>query len=517
MIEQLISQFSDITNVFANDRGVHGLLGVILFLFVILVLTRVPNSLRQKSSFWLVEVFAASLILYALSALISSTLSALGVLSEQAGISPIYTVPPILTCAYLFNRAMRLFLWQGFFERRTMAVPRIVWNVLEVIAYVVAVYVILAFVFEQPMTGFIVSSSVVVGVVGLALQPILGDVIAGIGLSIERPFSIGDWIEMEDGSMGEVVNMDWRATEIKTWNNTVLLVPNGKLASATIHNYDRPDGLYGYWFYINIARTVPPDLVRRLLLEAALKSETVLDNPAPVVFVSDSETRPMRYMIYVYCESYRKSFAATDQIMRNAWGLFTKAGFNFAASPQDIEFHRRDPHEASDLEASVLLKEVALLEPLTDEERAKLANEGIHHAFLPGDKITEEEETGDSMFIILSGMVLVQRRVSDGRTLDLARLGTYDYFGEMSLLTGEPRSASVIAYTECQVLEVDKKSLEPLLVRRPDLARQIAEIMAERKLKSELMTAETKKVSVGDRLRDYSEAFTKSIRSFFAQ
>jgi CRP-like cAMP-binding protein len=81
----------------------------------------------------------------------------------------------------------------------------------------------------------------------------------------------------------------------------------------------------------------------------------------------------------------------------------------------------------------------------------------------------------------------------------------------MSLLTGEPRSASVIAYTECQVLEVDKKSLEPLLMRRPDLARQIAEIMAERKLKSELMTAETKKVSVGDRLRDYSEAFAKSI------
>jgi len=410
---------------------------------------------------------------------------------------------------------MRVFVWQGIFERRALVVPRIVWNILDVLAYVAAGYVILAFVYEQPMTGFIVSSGVVVGVVGLAFQPTLGDVIAGIGLTIERPFSTGDWIELEDGSMGEVINIDWRATEIKTWNNTVHVVPNGKLASAAIHNYDRPDGVYGYWFYITVARAVPPALVRRLLLEAALKADLILDEPSPVIRACESDIRPMRYMVFVHCENYRVSFAATDQIMLNAWGLFTKAGFNFATSPQDLEVHRGEPHEASEMEAAALLKEVSLLEPLTDEERVKLANDGIHHAFHPGDTIIEEETGGGSMFIILSGMVLVQRRLPDGRTLDLARLGTYDYFGEMSLLTGEPRSASVVAHTECQVLEVAKHSLEPLLARRPDLAEQIAAIMAERKLKSELMTAETKKASVGERLRDYSEAFARSIRSFF--
>jgi len=121
------------------------------------------------------------------------------------------------------------------------------------------------------------------------------------------------------------------------------------------------------------------------------------------------------------------------------------------------------------------------------------------------------------MYIILTGMVQIQRLLEDGKILNLARLGTYDYFGEMSLLTGENRSASVIAHTECQVLEIAKSSIEPLFHTRPELVEEIAKLMAERKLKSELLTSESKKISVADRLKNYSEAFATSIRSFFGK
>ena len=99
--------------------------------------------------------------------------------------------------------------------------------------------------------------------------------------------------------------------------------------------------------------------------------------------------------------------------------------------------------------------------------------------------------------------------------MELARLGTYDYFGEMSLLTGENRSATVVAHTECQILEIGKHSFAPLMMARPELTEEIAVIMAERKLKSELMTSEAKKLSVSDRLKSYSDAFASSIRGFF--
>ncbi len=100
--------------------------------------------------------------------------------------------------------------------------------------------------------------------------------------------------------------------------------------------------------------------------------------------------------------------------------------------------------------------------------------------------------------------------------LDLARLGTYDQCCEMSSLTGEPRPASALAHTECQVLVIANGSLEPMLKTRPDLTDQIGAIVAERKLKLELMTAESTKISVGGRLRSYSETFANP-RSFFSR
>jgi small-conductance mechanosensitive channel/CRP-like cAMP-binding protein len=518
MFEILFSQIPDLAIATTNDRAFLGVFGIIIFLVVIVALTRISTKIRDSGVFWCVEALVAPLAAYVIAALCETAIEALGTADQLVtGGSPMFSVPLILLTAYLFNRATRLFVWQGILARQALAVPKIVWNVLNMLAYVAAIYAILAFVYDQPMTGFVISSGVIIGTLGFAFQPILIDVLAGISLSIERPFSTGDWIELGDGSMGEVINIDWRATEIRTWNNTVQVVPNGKLSNASIQNYDRPDSTYRFWFNVTVARTISPVLVRRLLLEAALRSKLVLAEPLPLITIHDVQDRPIQYMIIVSCQNYRDSFATKTAVLQNIWFLFTKSGFNFSASPQDIALHRGEPHEAIEQDASMLLKEVSLLQPLSDAERAKLAQDGIHHWFSPGDKIITEDEPGESMFIILAGMVLVQRTLTNGQVLDLARLGTYDYFGEMSLLTGEARSASVVAYTECNVLEVPKHSLEPMFAQRSELAVEIATLMAERKLKSELMTAETHNISVSDRLRVYSEEFAKSILSFFSK
>ena len=515
MFETIVEQLGDVTTVFSTDRGFHGGVGIVIFFIVVATFFQVPATIRNSRWFWLTEIIVAPLITLVLAALAEKILLVFGPALSQDKISPLYSVPLILVGAGLFNRSTRLFLWDGMLAKITQNVPRIIRNILEFFVYVIAVYAVLAWVYDQSMTGFIVSSGVVVGVLGLSFQPILGDVIAGIGLTIERPFSTGDWIELENGIMGEVIGTDWRATQIQTWNHTIHVVPNGKLAGAAIHNYDRPDKVYGFWFYITVSRSVSPTLVKRLLLEAALKADTILDEPSPSVLLWDTEDKPIRYMVFVHCMDYRNSFSARHELLGNAWELFTKAGFNFAASPQDIEIHRGEVHEASEPEAAVLIREIPLFEPLSDDERAQLAHDSVIHAFSAGQEIISENDPGGSMYIILSGMVDVRRSLADGRVLDLARLGSYDYFGEMSLLTGEARSASVIARTECQTLEVSKELLAPLMSRRPGIAAEIAQIMAERKLKSELLTSESKKTSVTERLKIYSDALTSSIRSFF--
>lgn len=335
-----------------------------MFLIVILILHQVPAPLRNLRRIWILEAAAATVLIIILTAITEFILISFKFFTVQNEIGPIVSVPLFLTSAYMLNRAMRIFIWQGLLARKARAVPKIIVNVFDVLVYVAAMYAIFAFVFNQPMTGIIVSTGVVVGILGLSFQPILGDVIAGISLSIERPFSIGDLIKIDGGIRGTVVEMDWRATLIQTPNNTIHVVPNGKLSNISILNYDRPDKVYAFWFFVTISRTVPPTLVRRLLLEAALKSNLVLDEPSPFVRIADADDRPIRYRIFVYCSDYLQHFAAKDEVLQNAWGLLTKAGFNFSASPQDIEIRRGETHEATELEADALLKEVPLLNPL---------------------------------------------------------------------------------------------------------------------------------------------------------
>jgi len=179
--------------------------------------------------------------------------------------------------------------------------------------------------------------------------------------------------------MGEVINIDWRATEIRTWNNTVQVVPNGKLSNASIQNYDRPDSTYRFWLYVTVAKNISPVLVRRLLLEATLRLKLVLAEPLPLITIHDFQDRPIQYMVIVSCPNYRDSFATKTVVLQNIWFLFTTPGFNFSASPQDVALQRGEPHEAIEQEASMLLKEACLLQPLSGAERAKLAQDGIQH------------------------------------------------------------------------------------------------------------------------------------------
>lgn len=144
-----------------------------------------------------------------------------------------------LVFAYLGSRALTFFIWQGVLRGYANTLPGIVRNLIAFFVYLVAVYAILAYVFEQPVTGLLVSSGIALGVLGLAFQSTLTDIITGVALAIERPFGVGDWIETDDGMCGEVESIDWRATSLRTLSNTTHVIPNNKIANTSIHNLSR--------------------------------------------------------------------------------------------------------------------------------------------------------------------------------------------------------------------------------------------------------------------------------------
>lgn len=181
-----------------------------------------------------------------------------------------------LTIAWALARIVELRLARGLANRGSIGVPRLVVGLLYGTFLAVAVAVFLN---EQgySFTGVWVSTGVAAAVFGLALQSTLGDLFSGIAMQIEGPFRIGDWIELQDGTLGQVVDMNWRATHLRGWDNATHVIPNAQMAKTTIKNYRDEHHLYAPWYFVDLPAEVSPRFAQAMLLEAALRCETVLD------------------------------------------------------------------------------------------------------------------------------------------------------------------------------------------------------------------------------------------------
>jgi hypothetical protein len=121
---------------------------------------------------------------------------------------------------------------------------------------------------------------------------------------MERPFNIGDWLELEDGRIGAVVDMNWRATRLRAWDNTTLVVPNSSLASQSMKNLHGESHVYAPWYFVKIPAEVDPRYATELLLEAAMSCESVMKMPPPTVRLADATSLPYSYMVWVHLKSY---------------------------------------------------------------------------------------------------------------------------------------------------------------------------------------------------------------------
>lgn len=419
--------------------------------------------------------------------------------------------------SWLMVRAVDIFVWKGIVRKRTgTEVPNLLIHFVSFIIYLLAVYFILTFVFNREVTGLVVSSGIIAGVLGLSMQSTLGDLIAGIALTIERPYRIDDWIELKDGTLGKVIDINWRSTRLRSWNNSMYVIPNGQAMSATLHNFSLPDRTYGYWFFVYLQPEVSPVLARRVLLEAALSCDSVLKEPTPVVRLSDAGERPYKYMVFVHFRDYPTFFASRDDLMMRIWSHCSKAGIMPPPITHNVSMFTGEQVEIKEPGLAELLEDVDIFHPLTEDEIQELINRMDIRSYRSGETIVLEGQTGDSLFVVAAGVVAVSHTGPEGRRVELARFGMGQYFGELSLLTGEPRSADVNALTDCQVIEFSMESLQPILKGRPEIMEELAQIMAKRRLSRETMLRVPHRMSTSELLGSYANELLSGIKSFFS-
>lgn len=420
-----------------------------------------------------------------------------------------------LTLASVSIRGTDLFLWRGVF--RGQQVPKLLKDVVGALFYLIALFAIVALVFDQPVTGLLATSGVVAVVLGFALQNTLGDVFSGIALNMEHPYRQGDWIQLDNGVEGEVVEINWRATHLRSRYDTEIVQPNSSMATARIVNYHYPTKVYAFNIRLRLDYKLPPSRAKAILMAAALACDNVKSDPAPIPRVWAFEESTVLYDIKVWVEDFAQHPTHADVVYCKIWEHLRWAGVNVAFPQHDIHVYKSvERDQTASMAIGELLRNIDLFSPLEGDELAELAQNTHMLQLRPGRRVVEQGDSGSSLYIIAEGLLEVRVKFDDGGERKVATVGPGDFFGEMSLLTGVPRSATVIALTDVVVYEIDKSHMEPVLKARPETAEVLAAYLNRRR-ETDKAVAETTQSGADQRASSsgYAKQLVARIRNFF--
>ncbi len=328
-------------------------------------------------------------------------------------------------------------------------------------------------------------SSLVVGyIVGNATQDTLGNLFAGLALNAERPFHIGDWVQVA-GHAGRIVDTTWRATRLKTKGEDYVVIPNAAIARESIINYSRPTGKHGCYLSVGVSYETPPGKAKEVILAILAETPEVAREPAPSVYLKGYADFSINFTIKFFIDDFERLDKIESRVMERLWYGFKRAGISIPFPIRDVrlrdaateELRIRDEDRES---VRQLLAGVDLFRTLSPPEFERLA-EGVRSlVFADGESLCRQGEPGETFYVIRTGRVAVSVAGADGAGLTVAHLGPSAFFGEMSLLTGEPRSATVTAETDVAVLEVAKPVLSGILKDNAALAEKLGAILEQR-------------------------------------
>jgi small-conductance mechanosensitive channel len=189
---------------------------------------------------------------------------------------------------------------------------------------------------EQPMSGLFGAGALTTLVLGLALQPILGNIFAGIVIGLEKPYRINDWIKVGDVE-GRVVSISLRTTHLRTRDSDNLIVPNSRMADDRILNYYYPHPMHLERVLVHVPFTVRPYRVKRTLLAAATGVPGVLEKPTPDVYIRNFDDRAIIYELRVWIEDIGQQPRIHSDVRFKIWDEFHRARIPFAYPVRRIE------------------------------------------------------------------------------------------------------------------------------------------------------------------------------------
>ncbi|MFO1076977.1 MAG: mechanosensitive ion channel family protein [Planctomycetota bacterium] len=359
--------------------------------------------------------------------------------------------------------------------------PKLLIDILRLILVLVGACFVVAGVWDRDPGGMLTALGVSSIVLGLALQNTLDNVMAGIAVLFERPFEVGDWITV-GATTGEVVEINWRSVRVRTRGRDLVVVPNSVVGKETLVNVSRPTRVHGETHVLGFSYDDPPNKVKRVLMSVVRSTRGVLSEPAPVIRTLSYAAYSVEYQVRFFIDDYARVLEINDEFMTRVWYAAKRNGLTIPFPTQtSFEFRQEMPKPVVKHRAVDALASVPVFVPLSQEELDQMSHHCERYEFGRGERIVHQGDPGDAMYVVLEGTAIVTIRTESDAEREVARLSRGEFFGEMALLTGEPRNANVTAVDDLSVLVIHKDALHAMLARRPGLAHEMAEIVEARR------------------------------------
>ena len=244
--------------------------------------------------------------------------------------------------AWLFKGLLDLVLRRTFFpDNDEPHARRLFADLASVLIYVLAFFGIVDTVFKQPVSTLLATSGVLAIVLGLALQNTLGDVLSGLAINIERPFAAGDWISLADQVSGQVMQVNWRATRLKTWSHDMVVIPNSVVSKAIVTNHSRPKGPHRCIIRLGIDLTVAPSRVIGALKTAAAGSTDVSRGTIPQAYACAFSDSLVDYELAFAIDSFAQTFDAKSEMLGRIADAFRGLDIPIGTPAMDVRIVQR--------------------------------------------------------------------------------------------------------------------------------------------------------------------------------
>lgn len=310
-------------------------------------------------------------------------------------------------------------------------------------------------------------------VLGLALQEPLGNLFSGLMLTFERPFSIGDWIRVGE-TIGEVVEVNWRAVHILTSNKELQIIPNSSLAKNSFTNFSRPSAIVAENLDVEVNSQEAPNRIKEMLRKILKGTPGVLQDPAPGAWMVryHPTASAVQYRLSYHVGAYGEAYRVRDELLTRIWYAGQRAG---------IVAVKASEAEGSVSRLNELLRPFA---PFGLEDYVLGGDREGRYAlkrYARGERVMAEGEPFAGLHLVLTGEAVLTVQDQTGQEQIITKVTRGDFFGEKSLLCCQASDVTVTASSDLEVLVLDSDQLHALLERKPRLAREIGQVMEVRR------------------------------------